>query len=91
MSDIKILWEFAKSHSCCEELKAVNRLEKIILMYCIIDNRLAYLCGGKCSIKCMHGENLPTLRHEKRFKKCDILCTKQKWWTFLERVFRYEV
>ena len=29
MNDIKILREFAKINSCCEELKAVNRLEKV--------------------------------------------------------------
>ena len=33
MNDIKILWEFAKSHSCYEELKAVIRLEKFF--WCI--------------------------------------------------------
>ena len=47
MNDIKILREFAKIISCCEELKAVNRLEKILLMYCIIGSRKAYFCGGE--------------------------------------------
>ena len=42
MNDIKILREFAKINSCCEELKAVNRLEKVCLIYWIIVNRKAF-------------------------------------------------
>ena len=45
MNDIKILREFAKINSCCEELKAVNRLEKVCLIYWIIGNRKAFFCG----------------------------------------------
>ena len=51
MNDIKILREFAKINSCCEELKAVNRLEKVFLMYCIVGNRKAYLLGGERGIR----------------------------------------
>ena len=42
MNDIKILREFAKINSCCEDLKAVNRLEKVCLIYWIIGNRKAF-------------------------------------------------
>ena len=50
MNDIKILREFAKINSCCEELKTVNRLEKVCLIYWIIGNRKAFLCGGERDI-----------------------------------------
>ena len=36
MNDIKILREFAKINSCCEDFKAVNRLEKVCFIYWII-------------------------------------------------------
>ena len=42
MNDIKILREFAKINSCCEDLKAVNKLEKVCLIYWIIGNRKAF-------------------------------------------------
>ena len=47
MNDIKILREFAKINSCFEELKAVNKLEKVCLIYWIIGNKKAYLCDGE--------------------------------------------
>ena len=51
MNDIKILREFAKINSCCEELKTVNRLEKVCLIYWIIGNRKEFLCGGERGIR----------------------------------------
>ena len=51
MNDIKILREFAKINSCCEDLKTVNRLEKVVLMYRLIGKRKAYLCGGERGIR----------------------------------------
>ena len=47
MNDIKIFWEFAKSYSCCGELKVLNRFKKVFFMNWIIVKRKANLCGGE--------------------------------------------
>ena len=51
MNDIKILREFAKINSCFEELKGVNKLEKVCLIYWIIGNRKAFCVAERDSSK----------------------------------------